>query len=401
MRQIADIKPAAPVSSRPLIPVALSAAIAIFIFLIMGIGSQYLVRFQKPYNLNAQSETTVEIINAPIVLDTQAKPDLRNQTGRFDTTSKSSGAGPQVSEPVVLAASQVETETYPSTKQQWIQASGPEGSLVSDLLLSSTGDIYAVSPVGIYRLAPNASTWTLINTSMTKTTGNTPIVERNDILYLVSTDEVLASTNRGETWESLGPRPKGNAIGLVITDAGLYLALENQIFRSENAGKQWIPMNNGIAEGNIFFLAIAAIENNVFVGTNHGLYRSRSRTWKKLPVDTTKAICSLAVSGNNLYVATGTEPSQLNTPEGVGAYMGQIMGGANSSSWEIFHSTDLGGTWTEITPTSTSFIMKMSPGVKVLAAGETLLVLGIMTFRSPIAEKHGRTLGLTHPTQMR
>ena len=63
-RQIADIKPAAPASSRPLIPVALSAATAIFIFLIMGIGSQYLLRFQKPYNLNAQSETTVEILDA-------------------------------------------------------------------------------------------------------------------------------------------------------------------------------------------------------------------------------------------------------------------------------------------------------------------------------------------------
>lgn len=78
MRQIADLKPIAPTNSRPLIPVALSAATAIFIFLIIGVGSQYLARFQKPYNLNAQSETTVEIIDAPIVLDTQAKPDLRN-----------------------------------------------------------------------------------------------------------------------------------------------------------------------------------------------------------------------------------------------------------------------------------------------------------------------------------
>ena len=61
----------------------------------MGIGSQYLARFQKPYNVNAQSEITVDIIDAPIVLDTQAKPDLRNQAGRFDTTGKSRAAGPQ------------------------------------------------------------------------------------------------------------------------------------------------------------------------------------------------------------------------------------------------------------------------------------------------------------------
>ena len=59
----------------------------------IGIGSQYLARFQKPYNLNAQSETTVEIIDAPVVLDTQAEPDLRNQAGRFDTTGRNSGGG--------------------------------------------------------------------------------------------------------------------------------------------------------------------------------------------------------------------------------------------------------------------------------------------------------------------
>ncbi len=91
MKQVADIKPAPPTSSKPLIPWAISAATAIFIFLMMDVGSQYLSRFQKPYNLNAQSEITVEIIDAPIVLDTQAKSDLRNQSGRFDTTGKSKG----------------------------------------------------------------------------------------------------------------------------------------------------------------------------------------------------------------------------------------------------------------------------------------------------------------------
>ena len=384
-RQIADTKPAPPTNSKPLIPWAISAATAIFIFLIIGVGSQYLARFQKPYNLNARSETTVEIIDAPVVLDTQAKPDLRNQAGRFDTTGKSSGAGPQISEPFVPAAAQVEKETRPSTKQQWIQANGPEGGPVSGLLLSSTRDIYAAAPSGIYRLAPNAPIWTLVSPlpPEASTTSNwKPMAERNGTLYLVSTDEVWASTDSGENWKSLGTRPKGNPIGLAITDQGLYLALENQMFRSENGGKQWTPMNDGIADGNTHILALTAIENTVLVGMNHGLYRSRSGVWKKLPVDTTKAIHSLAVYENNLYVGTGPDLSQLNTPEGIGAYIGQVMSSDNPSSWEIFHSADLGDTWTELTPKSTSFTMKISPGVKVLAAEETLLALGVTTFRS-------------------
>ena len=387
IRQLIDIKPIPPTNSKPLIPVVLSAATAIFIFLIMGVGSQYLSRFQKPYNLNVQSETTVEIIDAPIVLDTQAKPDLRNQVGRFDTTGKSKSAGLQISEPVVPGAAQVEKETRPSTKQQWIQASGPEGGSISGLFVSASGDVYAASPIGMYRLAPDAAAWTLASsfgtTQSPEVIGDlwTPMAEHNDILYFLSTDKVLTSTDRGETWTKLAARPEGPTIGLAITDDAWYLALrEKGIFRSTDAGKQWTPVNNEIADSII--MAVVAIENTVFVGTNKGLYRLHSGTWKKLSIDTQKAIHSLAVSENDLYVGTGPDISQLETPEGTGAYMGQILS-SNAPPWKIFHSTDLGDVWTDITPTSNSFLMKISPGIKVLAAGKTLLGLGVMgKFRS-------------------
>ena len=380
MRQIANIKPVSPTNNKPLMPWAISATTAIFIFLIMGVGSQYLARFQKPYNLNAQSEITIEIIDAPIVLDLQAKPDLRNQAGRFENTGKRGSAGPQLSEPVVLGAARVEKETRPPTQQQWIQSSGPAGASVLGLQVSATGDIYAASSIGIYRLTPNASAWTFINSAV-PITGGAPMAEREDTLYLVSTNEVIASTDRGENWKSLGERPKGHAVGLVITDDGLYLALDDQVFRSTDADKRWIPLVDKV-EGRII-LAIAAVENTVFVGTTQGLYRLHAGTWEKLPVDTTKAIHSLAVSENNLYVGTGPDVYQLTTAEGRAAYMRQFMPGNNSQAWELFHSTDLGNSWAEITPTGNLFIMKMSPGIKVLAAGETVLALGLMgTFRS-------------------
>ncbi|RKU34759.1 hypothetical protein C6496_19150 [Candidatus Poribacteria bacterium] len=384
-RQIADIKPASPSSSKPVIPVAVSAATAIFIFLIMGVGSQYLSRFQKPYNLNAQSETTVEIIDAPIVLDTQATPDLRNQVGRFDTTGRSSGTGPQVSEPVMLAAAEVEKETRPSTDQQWVQATGPEaGGSVLGLSVSPTGDAYAASTAGIYRLTPEASAWTLVNTTVSTVDTANPnasqmitMAARKGTLYLASPDQVLASTDRGETWESLGVRPEGDAIGLAITDEALYLALEDKgIFQSTDSGKQWHPLNDEVA--GISVLAVATIENTVFVGTTQGLYRIRSGGWEKLLVDTTKAIHSLAVAENSVYVGTGPNTSQLEEPEGVKKYTEQLMSKDNLSSWELFQSTDLGDSWTDITPTSNSFFMKVSPGVKVVASGNTVLALGMM-----------------------
>ena len=392
MREISRLKPVAPSGSKPLGPLAVSAATAILIFLIMGVGSQYLARFQKPYNIDAVSETTIEIIDAPIVLDTQAKPDLRNQAGHFETTGKSSASGPQLSEPVTLGAARIEKETRPSTQQQWVQASGPQGGIVSGLFLSSSGDMYAASPVGIYRLSPQASAWTLINTAVALE-GLTPMAERDRTLYLVSSREVYTSTDRGEHWKSLGARPKGEAIGFVIADDGLYLALAKQIFRWTDAGKQWIPLD-AEEDANRINFAIAAIENRVFIGTNRGLYRLYSDRWEKISIATTKAIQSLAVSERNLYVGTGPDFSELVTPEARTTYNAQLRADDDSSAWEIFRSTDLGDSWTEITPTSESPSMKISPGVKVLAAGDTVLALGFMVnFRSTDAGKTWTDLG--------
>ena len=398
MREISSLKPAAPSGGKPLVPWAVSAATAMFIFLIMGAGSQHLARFQQPYNLNAQSEATIEIIDAPIVFDTQAKPNLRNQTGRFDTTGKSNGAGPQVSEPLMLAAAQVEQETHPSAKQQWIQASGPEeGTSASGLLVSSWGDVYATSKIGIYRLAPDAPAWTLVSPLPPETSTDNhgiPIAERNNTLYLVFPDSVFASKDSGETWTKLGERPKGRVIGLVITDEALYLALRDEgIFRSTDVGKQWNPLNNEVTDSEV--LSVAAIENTVFVGTNQGLYRLHSETWEKLSIDTTKAIHSLSVSGNNLYVGTGRDLSQLGDPEGRQAYLGNVMSNINSDvrTWEVFHSTDLGESWTDITPTSKSHMMKISSGVKVLAAEKGILVLGLISFHSTDGGKTWTELG--------
>ena len=386
IQQIADIKPAAPTSSKPLLPWAVSATTAIFVFLIIGVGSQHLARFQKPYHLNAQSEGTVELIDAAIVLDTQTKPDLRNQTGRFNSTGKHIGAGPQISAPVMLAAAQVEKETCLSAKQQWIQASGPgEGISVSGLLASSWGDVYASSKIGIYRLAPDAPAWTLASPlppEVSVDNHGIQMAEGNDTLYLVFSNSVFASKNRGEAWTKLGERPQGVAVGLVVTDDALYLALRDEgIFRSTDAGKQWTPLNYEIEDSSIS--AIGAVENTVFIGTNRGLFRLHAETWVKLPVST-KAVHSLSVSGNNLYVGTGRDASQLDTPEGRQAHLEQLMSNINSDvrRWEVFHSTDLGDSWTDITPTSKSHMMRIASGVKVLAAGKSILVLGLISFHS-------------------
>ena len=94
MREVARIKPTAPSGGKPLAPWVIGgASSALLIVLMLGIGSRYLARFQQPYSLDAKSEAVVELIDAPIVQDIQAKPDVRNQFGEdSDDLGRGKGA---------------------------------------------------------------------------------------------------------------------------------------------------------------------------------------------------------------------------------------------------------------------------------------------------------------------
>ena len=262
--------------------------------------------------------------------------------------------------------------------------------------------LYASTPTGIYRMTPDETAWTLVNTNVPVGNLWMPMAEHGDTLYIVSTDAVFASTDSGEAWDTLGPRPKGTPIGLIITDAAkengthagftMNLALQDKgIFRSTDAGAQWVHLNNGLTDKRIY--AVAAVRSTVFAGTNEDLYRLNSDVWEPLSVDASSAIHSLAVFKNNLYVATGPD---LFTPipiESASEKARQIVRLDTSSLSRIFHSNDLGESWTEITPTSKSFPFSPPTATRLLVTGETLLVQDIEQFRSTDGGKTWTNLG--------
>ena len=96
MREVSRLKPVAPSGGKPLVPWTITAFTLAVVLLMLGVGSQYLSRFQKPYSFDATSEMTVEIVEAPVVLNLKSKPDIRTQLGNAAAPSKNNGFSQQL-----------------------------------------------------------------------------------------------------------------------------------------------------------------------------------------------------------------------------------------------------------------------------------------------------------------
>lgn len=98
MQKISRIEPTPPSSATPFVPWALAASMIALVVMMLGVGNQFLTRFQQPYDLDATSEMTVELIDVPIVLNLTSKPDVRTQFGRSTTLSQGNGFAPNASQ---------------------------------------------------------------------------------------------------------------------------------------------------------------------------------------------------------------------------------------------------------------------------------------------------------------
>ncbi len=377
VRRVADINPASPPAGNASLPWAAFGAATVLVILLLGVSSQYIARFQKPYSFEARSEPTIEIVDTSIVLDTISKPDIQNRLGRAMTPGRNDRTGSQVSETALASNTWGDASRFSGS--QWTQVNGLQGGASIKLFSTSEGGLYAITGTGLYRLTNDGNTWSLINTGL-PTEGFLPITEHSGILYLAS-HKIFTSTDRGETWNELGNfLPRGYPIGLVITNTAqrqgsqasivMYLALLNKgVFRSTDAGKQWIPINNGLTGKRIY--ALTAVENTVFAGTNRGLYRLNSGVWEQLPMGTAKAIYALEVFEKNLYVRTG--PDLFTTTKTAE----EIASDDNASLNSIYHSTDLGTSWTDITPKDKSVLIRTPTGIRFLPVDKTFLTQSV------------------------
>ena len=134
MQRVTDVKPLPQTPPKPVIPWIAFGTAFLLVALLLGTSNQYLARFQKPYSFEAQSEPTIAIIDAPIVLETDAKPALRNQVGRATALDKRTGTGLQGSETVSTTGS----PAHPENIKEWMPDENLRRAIKSELKL---GDI--------------------------------------------------------------------------------------------------------------------------------------------------------------------------------------------------------------------------------------------------------------------
>ncbi len=367
MQEISRLKPT-PSTIKPLVPWAIAAASVVLLVLMLGIGSQQLLRFQQPYSLDAQAEMTVELVDAPIVLNLDVKPDERREIGNSNALDKSDSNG-QKPDDVLLAAAGTEDEDKVSApKQQWIQSEPVKGSRVHNLHVTPEGELYVLTNTNndpIYKLSTNGNNWLhIFDTKLLDIKGwlGSRIVKWNNTLYYVPSHQLFAINDDSKTTGDLIYTWDGNKyaapVGFIVTEGTFFIAFRNGIMRSEDNGRTWEEINDGLMDG---IISLVKIQNILFVGTENGLYRLTGDIWQHVefaaPVG---RIRSIAVAEDNLYVAADVNPRAVPLEE--------------RYTWWVFRSTDLGNSWKNITPTNAWSVKEAVPFVKLIAVGETLLI---------------------------
>lgn len=379
MEQIADIEAITPTNTKPLLPWAALGSAAIIAIMLLGVGNQFLTLFQKPYSLDAHSQTSIEIVDSPIFLDIQPKPEIQRRNADIVIVN-GNGSNHQESEAVFASETQGDSENNSILTGKWTPTKSPGEGDINEIFRTSDGSLIVVSPSGIYRMADDESGWVLLNNNVpSETYTKTPMAESNGVLYLMSTHTIYASKNRGVTWESIGKYPMEKVIELFIIDETFYLVMDDGVFISTDVGKNWVLFNDGMENREI--TTAAAIGNTIFVGTDRGVYRLNFDSWEQLSVGTFRTIRSMTVTDNTIYVVITPNDTELTQDELKTKLIREIMRKETSNKWEIYRSDNLGDTWRKITPIKKALV-DLLPGASlmggsIMAAGEFLIAFGV------------------------
>jgi photosystem II stability/assembly factor-like uncharacterized protein len=199
--------------------------------------------------------------------------------------------------------------------------------------------------------------------------------DQPSIFYAPTTDGVYKSIDSGRSWRKAGTGPGDPAIGNVLVDPGapstLYAGTSAGVLRSTDGGRDWTPILED--EGSV---ALAPSNpSRLYAWTSAGLFRSDDggEKWAALKGmglggPPTSGLVLVATDNPDIVFAmtlglTGP-PARLSRSTDGGNTWNEVLKGATfvvadpkkpatlfaAVSSQVFKSTDMGGTWTAVSP---------------------------------------------------
>ncbi len=391
MKEISRLNPVTPSGSKPLVPLAISAVLAIIVFLLIGFGAQNLIQFQQPYSIEATSKPTIEIVDARIVLKSLTKPAINNQVSRSDVRSSNDGTRqkPGTSQ---FAAAQVDDTERTKSKGTWKQTNGPYGGEITTLYETTHGVLLAgTDGSGVFRSTDNGINWTPVNTGLYNDPSRYPMVinaiaEIGNKIYVGTRGALYISTDIGKTWQTVSAIKDIEGIrDIVILDDHIYVSTDSTGVWQSNDGNSWAQINDGLGitfQGYLLdndaplippfalnpmqVFELASVGTTLLVAaTKKGLFRRITDEDSWTPINPTVIEHSdpspKQDSSSDLYVGSLASMRHL-----------LFLSGSIGKKSGIFRSNDGGDTWTLITPTK---VRKESDRVQTISVqGERLYV---------------------------
>ena len=403
MKEISRLNPVAPSGSKPLVPLTISAASAILVVLLLGVGAQNLFRFQKPYSIEATSKPTIEIVDASIVLEAPVQPAVNNQVGRSDVLSNSDGTEqkPGTSQ---FGAAQSDDAERTKFKGTWRQTNGPYGGKILTLYETTNGVLFAgTEGAGIFRSTDNGNNWTPVNTGLYDEPGGrslevTAIAEKGNKVYAGTHEALFISTDIGNTWQC-DPFIRDHIRGIsdiVILDDHIYVSTRLRGVWQSIDGNSWAQINDGLGTtfqgyllqgdqhvgpelNTMSVFKLSSVGTKLLVAaTEKGFFRRMANDDSWTPINSNVIEHSDGVeSENNSQDKPGLNPSSkqhssydLRVDSFASIKHFLYMSGSMGKKSGIFRSSDGGDSWVLITPEA---VQEKGDTVKTIAVqGERL-----------------------------
>ena len=374
MKEVSRHISVTPTGNKPFIPLAISAVSAILVVLLIGFGAQNLIRFQKPYSIEATSKPTIEIVDAQLVLESPVKSAVDNQVSRSDVLKKNDGTG-QKPETSVFAAAQSDDAKRTKSKGTWRQTNGPYGGKMTTLY-ETTNDVLLAGTdgAGIFRSTNNGNSWTPVNTGLHNDPSRFPMVitaiaEMGEKIYVGTLGALYISTDIGNTWQPVPAIQNFEEIsGIVILDDHIYVSTDSTGVWQSKDGNSWVQLNDGLgisplipnpfAPNTMRVSKLASVGTTLLVAaTEKGLFRKMTNEDTWTPIKPVVVEHSDGVeSENNSKNKPGLNPSpkqlassDLRVDALVSIRHLLYLDGKMGKESGIFRSNDGGDTWTLIT----------------------------------------------------